>query len=89
MLSICKSITYRGGVDNKAQDVVLETHKGSVFQQNPALQEADGDPHTGLLAASAGCHTEGRRSFCLSFFSLYSFSLGVGRRVVGKSEGFS
>lgn len=31
MLPICKSITYIGCVDNKAQYVILEAHNGSVF----------------------------------------------------------
>ena len=34
MLRICKSITYSGCVDNKAQYVMLETHNGSVFEHN-------------------------------------------------------
>lgn len=72
MLPICKSITYSGCVDNKAQDVIKRPIKA---QCSNIILPSEEQPriHTGRLAASAHCRTEGWWSVCLAFFFFFFF----------------
>ena len=47
---------------------MLETHNGSVFEHNPALQVADEDPQASWLRLPAAAPRAGGLSAFLSFF---------------------